>query len=298
MTFRQMELFMAVCESGSITSASKRGHVSPQGVSRTIRDLEEELGCELIRRSHAGISLTPRGSFFYDECRRIMQWKNGLPAALLHCEENPPETVRLGMAYGMISALPGHLFSGFEALHPGVRIRYEDNTDLALEAQLRQGEFDLCLTTGVLDADRFVKRTLFQEPVMLCIPRGHELYEKKAVGMEDLDGRHFVMFSTQFFIRHKFDAICSEAGIEPVIDYVSNDFNSLLGLVQQHGLLFAVPGHCVGSLGEQCRYTPFPDDRFRWDVCLVRERHPEPTGVAAVVWDYLEKTVPGRDRDR
>lgn len=193
----------------------------------------------------------------------------------------------------MISALPENLFSGFEALHPGVKIRYEDNTDLALEAQLRQGEFDLCLTTGVLDADRFVKRTLIREPVMLCIPKKHELYEKNPVDMADLDGRHFVMFSTQFFIRHKFDALCSEAGIEPVIDYVSNDFNSLLGLAQQCGLLFIVPLHCVSSLGEQCRYTPFPDDRFQWDVCLVGERHPEPTGMAAVFREYLEEAVPG-----
>ena len=295
MTFRQMELFMAVCESGSITKASKRSHVSPQGISRTIRDLEEELGCELLLRSHSGIALTPRGSFFYEECGRIIRWKDTLPAALRHCEELPPETVRLGMAFGIITALPGNLFSGFEALHPGVKIRYEDDTDLALEDQLRQGRFDLCLTTGVLDADRFVKKVLLREPVMLCIPREHELYEKKAVGMEDLDGRHFAMFSTQFFMRHTFDALCGEAGIEPVIEYISNDFNSLLGLAQQYGLLFAVPLHCVGSLGAQCRYTPFPDSRFQWDVCLVRERYPELTGMASVLWDHLEKAVPGGD---
>ena len=124
--------------------------------------------------------------------------------------------------------------------------------------QLRQGRFDLCLTTGVLDADRFVKKVLLREPVMLCIPREHELYEKKAVGMEDLDGRHFAMFSTQFFMRHTFDALCGEAGIEPVIEYISNDFNSLLGLAQQYGLLFAVPLHCVGSLGRSAAIRRFP----------------------------------------
>ena len=180
------------------------------------------------------------------------------------------------------------------AIQRELSARHKSNTDLALEDQLKRGEFVLSLTTGVLDADRLVKRTLFQEPVMLCIPRGHELYEKKAVGMEDLDGRHFVMFSTQFFVRHKFDALCGEAGIKPVIDYISNDFNSLFGLAQQYGLLFAAPLHCVGSLGEQCRYTPFPDSRFEWDVCMVRERHPELTGMAAVLWDHLENAVPGR----
>ena len=44
MTFRQLEIFTAVCECGSITTASREYHISPQGISHTIRELEEELG--------------------------------------------------------------------------------------------------------------------------------------------------------------------------------------------------------------------------------------------------------------
>ena len=82
MTFRQMELFVDVCENGSITNASRHSHVSPQGISRTIRQLEEELGSELITRTHSGISVTPRGSFFYEECRRVLKWKTDIPMVL------------------------------------------------------------------------------------------------------------------------------------------------------------------------------------------------------------------------
>ena len=89
--------------------------------------------------------------------------------------------------------------------------------------------------------------------------------------------------------QHFHNLVCAWTTIE----YISNDFNSLLGLAQQYGLLFAVPLHCVGSLGAQCRYTPFPGSRFQWDVCLVRERYPELTGMASVLWDHLEKAVPG-----
>ena len=291
MTFRKMELYVIVCESGSITTASRRSHVSPQGISRTIRDLEGELGCELLLRSHSGIAVTPRGSFFYEECRRTIRWKDGLPQALERCEDEVPETINFGMAFGMITAVPGNLFFGFEALHPGVKIRYEDNPDLPLEAMLQRGEYDLCLTTGVFDTDRFVKKTLVREPVILCIPRNHELFGKRDIAISDLNGQHFAMFSTQFFMRHRFDNVCGEAGIEPVIDYISNDFNSLLGLAQQNDLLFTIPVHCVGSLGDQCRYAPFPDDRLRWDICLVRERNRELTGMAAEFWEYLEKTI-------
>ena len=294
MTFRQMELFLAVCECGSITKASREHHISPQGISRMILDLEKELSCELLHRSLSGVSVTAQGSFLYEECRRILKWKDGLPLAISQCAEAQRETVELGMAFGVIGAVHGTLFSDFEALYPGVQIRYSDNTDLALEAQLDRGEYDFCLTTGVLDADKFEKRTLARQQIMLCIPAGHEFENRRTVGMQDLDGQHFVMFSTQFFIRHDFDRICREAGAAPVVDYVSNDFNSLMALAQQNRLLFTVPAFCVRFLGSQCRYVPFPEDRFQWSVCLVKGKRRELSGAAAEFWDYLEGAISGR----
>ena len=181
MTFRQMEIYSAVCECGSITKASVKYHISPQGISKTVRELEKELGCELLLRSVTGVSLTPRGSFFFDECRRVLEWKKAIPSRLAQMESAPKEMIWVGMAFGIISAVPGDLFTGFEALHPGVKICYSDNTDLALEEQLMRGEFDLCLTTGVMDTDRIESETLADEPVFLCIPQSHELFLKKAI---------------------------------------------------------------------------------------------------------------------
>ena len=294
MTFLQMEQFLAVCEYGSITKASQALHVSPQGISRSVRDLEKELGCRLLWRSQSGVAPTEQGSYFNEECRRILKWKNDLPLALAQCGETPQESVELGMAFGMISAISATLLSDYESLHPNRQIRYSDNTDLNLEAQLDRGEYDFCLTTGVMDADKYEKRVLARQQVMLCIPAGHELEKKHTVGMSDLDGRHFVMFSTQFFIRHDFDMLCREAGAAPVIDYISNDFNSLMALAQQNRLLFMVPAFCVRYLGSQCRYIPFPEDRLQWSICLVKVKRRELSGAAAEFWDYLEGSVSDR----
>ena len=289
MTFRQMEIFTAVCECGSITTASREYHISPQGISHTIRELEEELGCLLLNRSVSGVTVTARGSFFYDECRNILKWKDGLPERLAAWEGEPEETVQLGMAYGMIHALPEHLFSDFEALHPGVRIRYADNTDLALEGQLGRREFDFCINTGIMDKDRFLGRTLSSQPMMLCIPQGHALFRKAKIGMEDLAEQHFVMFSTQFFVRHHFDTSCRRAGFQPILDFVSNDFNSLMALSQRNGALFTIPADTVATQNTQCRYVPFPDARYCWDACLVRNQGSALSKGAALLWEYIEE---------
>ena len=102
MTFRQMEIFTAVCECGSITTASREYHISPQGISHTIRELEDELGCQLLNRSVSGVTVTARGSFFYDECRNILKWKDGLPERLAAWEGEPAETVQLGKGAALL----------------------------------------------------------------------------------------------------------------------------------------------------------------------------------------------------
>ena len=288
MTFRQMEIFTAVCECGSITTASREYHISPQGISHTIQELEEELGCLLLNRSVSGVTVTARGSFFYDECRNVLKWKDGLPERLAAWEGEPEETVQLGMAYGMIPAMPDNLFSDFEALHPGVRIRYADNTDLALEGQLGRREFDFCLNTGIMDKDNFLGKTLASQPMMLCIPRGHALFHKTKIGMEDLADQHFVMFSTQFFVRHHFNTSCRRAGFQPILDFVSNDFTSLMALSQRNGALFTIPADFVESQNAQCRYVPFPDERYCWDICLVRNQGSELGKGAKLLWEYIE----------
>ena len=288
MTFWQMEIYIAVCECGSIATASREYHISPQGISRSIRDLEEELGCRLLKRSVSGVAVTERGSFFYGECRKVLKWKSGLPERLAAWAGEPEETVQLGMAYGMISVMPDKLFSDFEALHPGVRIRYADNTDLALEGQLERGEYDLCLNTGIMNKERFLGKTLGSQPMMLCIPRGHALFRQASIGMEDLAEQHFVMFSSQFFLRHHFNTSCRRAGFQPILDFVSNDFTTLMALSQKNCLLFTIPADFVESQNAVCRYVPFPDARLCWDVCLVRSQD-RPLGKgAALLWEFIE----------
>ncbi len=139
-----------------------------------------------------------------------------------------------------------------------------------------------------MDKDRFLGKTLSSQPIMLCIPQNHALFRKAGIRMEDLAEQHFVMFSTQFFIRHHFDASCRRAGFQPILDFVSNDFTSLMALSQRNGALFAIPATFVESQNAQCRYVPFPDERYCWDVCLVRNQGSELGKGAKLLWEYIE----------
>src|SRR3979409_1685768 len=70
---RHLRYFVAVADAGSLTVAAERElHTSQPSLSRQIRDLEAEVGAQLLRRSARGIELTPAGRAFLDHARLVL----------------------------------------------------------------------------------------------------------------------------------------------------------------------------------------------------------------------------------
>src|SRR3979411_214749 len=72
MEFRHLCYFVAVAEAGSLTVAARRLHTSQPSLSRQIRDLEDELGAQLLTRRPRGIELTPAGRAFLNHARLVL----------------------------------------------------------------------------------------------------------------------------------------------------------------------------------------------------------------------------------
>src|SRR6266568_3717008 len=73
MELRHMRYFVAVAETESLTLAAKtKLHTSQPSLSRQIRDLEEEIGAQLMTRTARGIELTPAGRAFLDHARLVL----------------------------------------------------------------------------------------------------------------------------------------------------------------------------------------------------------------------------------
>src|SRR5258708_35608983 len=92
MELRHLRYFVAVAEAESLTVAAKRKlHTSQPSLSRQIRDLEEEIGVELLTRRARGIELTPAGRvFFYHPPPTLSQ--GGARGATAPPTPHPPQT--------------------------------------------------------------------------------------------------------------------------------------------------------------------------------------------------------------
>ena len=65
MQFEQLEYFIEVVKAGSINAASKKVYISQQNLNKSLHSLENELGFDILNRTHRGVSLTEEGKVFW-----------------------------------------------------------------------------------------------------------------------------------------------------------------------------------------------------------------------------------------
>src|ERR1700754_4102015 len=101
MELRHLRYFVAVAEEGSLTvAAERRLHTAQPSLSRQMRDLENEVGAQLLVRSARGVELTPSGRAFLDHGRlALVQVEAAVEAARRAVQPSKP-TLALGFLTG------------------------------------------------------------------------------------------------------------------------------------------------------------------------------------------------------
>ena len=293
MTFRQLEFLIAVCEEGSFSKASARLLISQQAISKAIRELEEELGVPLLKRTSGGVTLTNYGIYAHEECLRILQKKDYMMSHILQMKAAPKEPLVVGMSYGVIAALPPSFLGDFAARYPQFQLEYEDHTDRRLVDLYRQEQYDLILTIGPLDRTDSNVELIKREKVYLCIPHNHPLADADphSLTMDSLREYAFVMFDHHFNMGDNFRASCRHAGFEPNILLSSGDFNSLVELAVHTCSLFIVPEHTIRPMDAHLKYLSFPDPHFTWDILFATRKSKILTEGIVTFRQYLKQAV-------
>ena len=110
MTIKELEEFRMICQRGSLARASKELFMSPQGLSRVLKNLENELECTLLDRVASGIELTESGQRLYDYANTVLSEYDKLKKEIDMIRASEEGTVELLVAYPTL--LDARLYSG------------------------------------------------------------------------------------------------------------------------------------------------------------------------------------------
>jgi LysR family hca operon transcriptional activator len=232
MELRHLRYFIAVAEEGSLTlAAEKRLHTAQPSLSRQIRDLEYEVGVQLMSRSVHGVELTAAGRAFLDHARlALTQAEAGAEAARRAAQPAKP-TFAMGFQTGQeVDWLPrATSVLRDELLNIEIRVSSDHSTTLADD--LQRGKLDIAFLRREQKPDLEYK-TVAKEPLVVILPSDHPLAKDKAIDPHDLVGETFIGISEiPRVLRAVINAYLKRTGIELTPHLEIDNFAMAVSLV-------------------------------------------------------------------
>jgi LysR family hca operon transcriptional activator len=216
MELRHLRYFVAVAEAGSLTTAAARKlHTSQPSLSRQIRDLEDEVGAELLRRSARGIELTPAGRAFLDHARAVLSQVEAAAEAARRIAHPAKPCFVLGFLTGHeLTWMPEALQILHDAL-PNIDVMVSSQYSPLLADGLAKGKIDVAFLRREKGVPGLAFRLLVKEPLTVILPSDHRLAARKAISPQDLVGETFVAVSdTAPVLRAVIDNYLKRSGVD------------------------------------------------------------------------------------
>ncbi len=215
MELRHFRYFVAVAEAGSLTvAAQRRLHTSQPSLSRQIRDLEDEVGAQLLTRSARGIELTPAGRAFLDHARSVLSQVEGAAEAARRVAHPAKPCFAMGFLTGHeLTWMPEALRILRDEL-PNIDVMISSQYSPLLADALAKGTIDAAFLRREKGVPGLAFRLLVKEPLMVVLPSDHHLAALKAISPGDLVGETFVIVSdTAPVLRAVIDDYLKRSGI-------------------------------------------------------------------------------------
>jgi LysR family transcriptional regulator, hca operon transcriptional activator len=215
MELRHLRYFVAVAETESLTQAAKsRLHTSQPSLSRQIRDLEEEIGAQLMTRTAGGVELTPAGRAFLDHARGVLLQVDAAAEAARRVVHPAKPCFSMGFLTGHeLTWMPEALRILRDEL-PNIDVMISSQSSPLLADGLSKGKIDAAFLRREKGVPGLAFRLLVKEPLMVIMPSDHHLAALKAISPRDLVGETFVAVSdTAPVLRKIIDNYLKRSGV-------------------------------------------------------------------------------------
>lgn len=273
MDINELRYFRIVCEQKSITKAAQYLYMTQQGLSKIIKNIENELHTTLLVRKNSGIELTRTGEHLYSRIPSLLEEYDSLCNEIVCIEQSQNHEIELLSSYGVIRLITPECLEDFRMKYPRIKLVCHEYPDREVERRWAQGQGNAAFLVGN-NLIRFPKaREMEKFEIKLLVNKKHPLAKKKTVHIDELKNEKMYLESTEFNIHELIVEKCREAGFEPGIVFETSGFSLCHKMVQQNkGISVTVDFIFEDMTGSDLVMIPFEGEPLYWITnMMVRE---------------------------
>jgi LysR family transcriptional regulator, hca operon transcriptional activator len=270
MELRHLRYFVAVAEAGSLTVAAQRMlHTSQPSLSRQIRDLEDEVGTELLTRRARGIELTPAGRALLDHARSLLSQVETAREAARRAARPAKPCFTMGFLTGHeLTWMPEALRILRDEL-PNIDVMISSRYSPLLAEGLSKGTIDAAFLRREQGVPDLAFRVVVKEPLLVILPRDHRLAGLKAISPRDLAGETFVTVSkTAPVLRVVIDNYLKRSGLKITPAHEADHLAMGMSLIASTRGVGLLPAYAQNFLPSSVTSRPLKGDAPTIDLVL------------------------------
>jgi LysR family hca operon transcriptional activator len=194
MELRHLRYFVAVADAGSLTvAAEQKLHTSQPSLSRQIRDLEQEVGVQLMHRSAHGIELTSAGKAFLDHARMALVQAEAAKEAALRAAQPAKPAFALGFMSGAEIGLLPAVERVLRDEFPGIEIRLSSDYSPVLAKALLRRRLDAAFMRPEEPMGDLRYARVRTDPLVFAFPSDHRLASQAAIAPREIADETFYL---------------------------------------------------------------------------------------------------------
>lgn len=278
MELRQLEYFCAIADTGSVSEAARRLHMSQPPLSYQMHQLEQELKTPLFVRNRRGVELTEAGKLLYSRAADLLHYVSSARQEVTAAGSR--RVLRLGITSSTVGTLMPYL-SRFSARYPEVRFQVQDGSTFTLFHALLEGMIDVSVVRTPLKLEEVEHRLLPPEPMMAVSAPEMQVEQEGALSLKALEARPLILY-------RRYEQLILSAfrahGLHPDVFCLCDDARDAM-LWAQAGLATAI---FPASMQKQCeglRQQTLLEPALETQPVLIWRKGRRP---APVVQDFLE----------
>ena len=283
MNLKQLQYFKTVAELQHMTKAADRLLVAQPFLSKTIAQLETELGVQLFDHVGRQIQLNEYGRAFYHRTQKIFEEIENAQAEIDDMLASKEKNIALSTNVSLY--MPG-LLSGFHNQFPQIHLHYLSARRKHMQEMLISGEVDFIIATPPIeDNPAYSLKTveIICDELYIIFPDSHPLKKRKEkISLAELGNENFITALRGFGIRDLAEGIFHQSGIQPQFIIETSDTSSIQTFVKAGlGIAFAPQSatnhdpflrecrirvadpHCCGHVGLTWQDSRFKSKAFK-----------------------------------
>ena len=265
MELRHLRYFVAVAESENVSRAALKLHVSQPPLSRQIRDLEDELGFLLLKRTAKSVSLTEAGRTFLNEARAVLQRvDDGVRKARAVATAGETD-LRVGYSPTPFARILPKTLRAFQKAMPKVRVRLHDWSNKDTLDGIRNGRLELGLITAP-PKDSSLRdlryEELFRQRVCVAVAPQHPFARRRRVPLIEAAAESLICLTREDYPNYHdyLSIIFSKVKQKPRVIEEHDSVSGIVSAVEAGSAVMIGPdfGYSFGNRVKFLHLTPEP----------------------------------------